>query len=541
MNEESASCWRLGSRAGARVDPSRLLLCSILVVAAAVQAGASLVGPIPWTSDQAVVAIMAEDILRGVHPAFYYGSAYAGTLEPHWVAAVFSLMGASVGAYRLAIGVLLTAFVWVVYRLARTRFSGRTALLAAAYLALPPWFLLYKGLTSDGHYVTAAILGAGCLCAALRLEDSFRAGKGTHLRAVALGLVSGAAWWTDPLSSYFFLGIAVWFLVVQPAILSRLSLYPLFLSSFLVGGFPWWISNIRWDWKSLRAPELATADLPQALSQLKTVATLGMPILFGSRPVFYQTATYPGELLVSLALGLVPLGAALVFVWKWRKKLRRGGRLGKPRAARALFLLVLVVLCGVAAVSVSGRSDLVEPRFLFPLYGAFAILFAFSVCRLFRDRLAGRVLAVTLLTLALYTAVRGFVVADLHRVSLDRTNDGSLEDLISELRNRGLRSVYASYWVAYRLAFESNEAIIGTPFGEHRTQRIDRYRRQADADPRPAFVLSGAEGAQLAGFFNPRNVDYREFSLGPFRVFYDVDRATLALLRATLQIPAPAP
>jgi len=517
---------------------SRLLLCSILVVAAAVQAGVSLAGPIPWTSDQAVVAIMAEDILRGVHPAFYYGSAYAGTLEPHWVAAVFSLMGASVGAYRLAMGVLLTAFVYVVYRLARTRFSGRTALLAAAYLALPPWFLLYKGLTSDGHYVTAAILGAGCLCAALRLEDSFRAGRGTHLRAVALGLVSGAAWWTDPLSSYFFLGIAVWFLVVQPAILGRLSLYPLFLAGFLVGGFPWWISNIRWDWKSLRAPELATTDLPQALSQLKTVATLGMPILFGSRPVFYQTATYAGELLVSLALGIVPLGVALVFVWKWRKKLRKGVRLGKPRAARALFLLILVVLCGIAAVSVSGRSDLVEPRFLFPLYGAFAILFAFSVCRLFRDRLAGRVLAVTLLTLALYTAVRGFVVADLHRVSLDRTNDGSLEDLISELRNRGLRSVYSSYWVAYRLAFESREQVIATPFGNTRLVRVARYERAVNADPRPAFVVFGSEADELRRYLLRRGEPFEHFVLGPFAVFHDVGPAVLQELRQLGDIPA---
>src|SRR5215471_2106686 len=49
---------------------------------------------IPIGSDQAVVGLMAKHILEGKgHPVFYWGATYAGSLEPHFVAAVFAVLG----------------------------------------------------------------------------------------------------------------------------------------------------------------------------------------------------------------------------------------------------------------------------------------------------------------------------------------------------------------------------------------------------------------------------------------------------------------
>ena len=126
-------------------------------------------GRIPRSADQAVVALMARHILEGRgHPVFYWGATYGGTLEPHLLVPLFAVFGATAEVFRSFYVVLWAAF------LAGTaaftgRFFGRTAaLFAGAFLAIPPFFLPYKLLTSDGAYALGRASRAGCPLAHLR-------------------------------------------------------------------------------------------------------------------------------------------------------------------------------------------------------------------------------------------------------------------------------------------------------------------------------------------------------------------------------------
>src|SRR3970040_1364373 len=121
-------------------------------------------GRVPFSSDQAVAAIMAEDILeRGAHPVFTYGAHYAGTLEPHYLALVFAIFGASPLVFRGAMAVLVALAVVGVWATAREAFGDRAGFFAGLYLALGPSFFLYKGLTSDGAYASLLALSSLCL------------------------------------------------------------------------------------------------------------------------------------------------------------------------------------------------------------------------------------------------------------------------------------------------------------------------------------------------------------------------------------------
>jgi hypothetical protein len=141
---------------------------------------------------------------------------------------------------------------------------NRIGLLAAGYLAVPPYFFLYKGLTSDGAYDAVAVLGTFLLYAALRLEESLRRSRDGRLWITLLGLAAGLGWWVDPLIVYFYLAVLIWFVVVRPSVFAHLSFYPLFAGAFFLGGFPWWHNNIRFSWHSLTAPELAVASMAGA-------------------------------------------------------------------------------------------------------------------------------------------------------------------------------------------------------------------------------------------------------------------------------------
>ena len=132
-------------------------------------------GRVPFSSDQAVVAIMAEDILeRGAHPVFYYGAQYAGTLEPHYLALAFAIFGASPLVFRGAMAILVVLAVLGAWATAREAFGDRAGLFAGLYLALGPSFFLYKGLTSDGAYASLLVLSSLSLWLMLVVERRFQ-------------------------------------------------------------------------------------------------------------------------------------------------------------------------------------------------------------------------------------------------------------------------------------------------------------------------------------------------------------------------------
>ncbi|HQQ77853.1 MAG TPA: hypothetical protein PLB01_10895, partial [Thermoanaerobaculia bacterium] len=132
---------------------------------------------IPSSADQAVVALMARHILEGRgHPVFYWGATYGGTLEPHLLAPLFGLFGATPEAFR-GFYVALWAAFWGGTVAFTARFFGRSAaLVAAAYLAVPPFFLPYKVLTSDGAYASVALLGLAALWCACEADARLEAG-----------------------------------------------------------------------------------------------------------------------------------------------------------------------------------------------------------------------------------------------------------------------------------------------------------------------------------------------------------------------------
>jgi hypothetical protein len=514
---------------------------ALLLAAVGVQVALLGAGRIDWDSDTAVVALMARDILRdGAHPVFYYGSAYAGSLEPHWVAAVFAVGGISVAAYRVAVIVLLACLLLVVYRTALVGFGQAVALLAGAYLALPPLFFLRQGLTSNGSYDAVTLLGACVLLTALLWESALRQGRPGLSRLAALGLAAGAGWWVSPLILSFGLAVLLWFLFVRPRVFLRPIPYLVFGAAFVVGGLPWWVSNVRHAWYSLHDPQTDRAGLLQVLVQLKNFWVLAPPVLFGTRPVWTVRETYPGETLACALLYLVPAGMLAQFVWRRRKGLTAGPGEEYATARAALLLLLMLVVAPILA-TVSKRTYFAAPRFLFPLYAVFPMAFGFAVWQMWRrGRTLARVGAVVLAGFALVsnaTSLLGSPRLPEHDGSDAR--NGSLADLIAALDRHDLKAVYGSYWVAYRLDFETDGRIPATPFGEWHMTRIPHYHDAVARHPRPAIVLSNEEGEvdRFREFLHAARATFREFEVGQLSVFYDIDEETLRSLQAKLTFP----
>ncbi|MGZ5382276.1 MAG: hypothetical protein ACXWFQ_10460, partial [Thermoanaerobaculia bacterium] len=324
---------------------------------------------IPLSSDQSIIALMGRFIMQGGgHPVFCWGSTYGGTFEAHVLAAAFAIFGATMPVFRGVMCVFYAVLAVVSTAFAFRFFGRRAAIVAAAYFALPPFFLPYKVLTSDGAYATVTLLALAALWGAFAADEAHAARRPITFAAATLGGVSGFGLWITPVTLPFVAAVLGW-TAWRTRRAWKVRDAGAFLAGLAFGSAPWWIWNARHGWASLRAPEVAAAATSTLPERLASLLSTSLPILVGAaRPNFTNDphASFPG------ALVLLPLLVVLLAV----------PALGAiPRDAR-LGLLALALALQAGATVLSLRSSPNEPRYLVAAYVVAPVLLGAAASRL---------------------------------------------------------------------------------------------------------------------------------------------------------------
>lgn len=511
--------------------PPRLaavLLAAVTLVAAVVFEAR---GRVPFTSDQAAVALMAEDIrLHGAHPIFYYGSEYAGTLEPHYVAAVFALAGPTPLAFRAAMVLLVVLCVLAVWTAARLAFGERAGFLAGLFLAVGPSFFLYKGLSSDGAYTSLLLLSALALALLVAVEGRFGREAEAGWLLWLLGLVLGLAWWVH--SPAAFLGPVVLVSALAGRTRRWLGLANLgrVLLGFLLGSLPWWARNIETGLASLKSAEMASATTSRLSAQAAALFTEGWTTMLGGRSVWSLEPTFPG----APALSLLVLAGVLAF------GVFRGVRVAPPAARHgAAVFSAAVVSLSLLCLMVS-RTDFTEPRYLFAGYAGLAPLIGMAVDALWPRRAARVLVLAVIAVLNLGSEARAPLMKHHDRTEPER-GDYDIARVPPALLARGTRSVYASYWLAYKLAFLSGGRVAATPLGTgaRGLSRIPALREAVDGDPGAGFLLQGEDAERFSALLEARGLPARTEALDAYTLFTEVPAPVRRDVSVCRCIPTP--
>lgn len=502
------------------VGSPRINAALLVLLTAATAAWLETAGRIPFSSDQSIISLMALDILqKGVHPVFCYGAQYGGTLEPHYLAAAFAVLGPSPLAFKLGMGVFVVGIVLAVWAITRSCYGERAGLLAGLYLAAGPSFFFYKGLTSDGAYSSLVLTCGLSLWLLLIIERRLSEGSTATLHLALLGFLLGLAWWILPISAFM---AAVCATAVAVGA-TRAWLAPrgviAFLASFLIGGLPWWWYNLQNGWASLKAPELAAASVGGLGARLASLFRDGWSILLGASSVTTGEATFPGSRLLAWAVLAALVGFGLV-------SLRRS----------AVLLAVLVAVPCLALFV--ARTDFAEPRYLLPAYLGIAPLAGGLISALWERWAAGAILAATLLlTLNLGSQIRSPLLEN--RLRIDRTTwvDSDPREVVRRLR--GTEAVYASYWVAYRTTFLSGATVIASPFGSGNQGLVRHLEHQAfvERHPAPAFLLYGWDLDRFESYLARFEIPHRRESFEGLTLFSGLPADEVARIRACDCIP----
>ena len=530
--------------AGSAVRPVRLGRTTTVAVVLLFVFGLLLriwiLGRAPINSDQAVVGLMAREILSGHLVAFYWGQSYGGG-ESYVVAALFALFGESRLVLGLAPLLLDAVAALLVWRIGRRLFDARTAVLAALLFWLWPEVYLYLSTVEYGFRYLALVCGLAVLLFTLRLAG----GRPSHLADwAALGLFLGLGWWCSPEIVYYAAPALLWltYRVVRSRQWPRLAGVLLFVAMTALGALPWLAANVGHGYPSLQP--VAQQHSQMWLGRLGVFFHYIAPLVLGLR--LRGSGDWLGGPLFGTTL-YVLLG---VFVLAWVVVLAVRRRAGP--------LVVFVLLFPFVYTYAPFSGFWKDGRYAVYLAPMLALVLASTLCEAARSssrpaRAAPvlglvAVLALTAgaaLRLAPYVPLAGSQGPRSGWTSWSADPNAWIQPLVTALESAHVRGAYAGYWVAYVLAFEAHGHVVAAD------PAIDRYPpylaavvrspRQAWVFPRQATLgaLNAAVGAHpwlpdgnltLADFeaYLKRNaVAYRREDAGYFTIVYPARAVTL--------------
>ena len=453
-------------------------------------------------SDEAIVGLMARHALHGDLTVFYWGQPYGGTQEALLTAPVVGVAGMHLLALRtvtLVLGAVAAALVWLVGR--RTVGEPIAAVAAALYWVWPPFDVMWL-VHERGFYGSDVVYCLLLLLLALRIAES-----PTRVRVAVFGFVLGLAFWQTAQIVPIALPVVAWTIWRAPRCLRHAWSG---LAAAAVGALPWLVWNATHDWASI----LPRANASQYAHSLRLFVSPLLPMLLGLRAPLAGAALMPKVLvyLVYAALGVLFLVGA-----------RRA-----RHANASLLYAVAAAFPFIWALSRRVTSETSAPLYLV-VVSPVAVLLVAGLGR-------GRVRAVLLVGLACVVSV-----VNLHRMEtwfgsdrdqFPRPTPRDLTPLVETLDRLHIDRVYASYWIAFRLTFATDERIVATneafdrpvlSRGEVRLPPSDnvRYRpyQREVAAARHGFVFfrNDAETAPTARAL--RRARYRRVLVGPFAVY----------------------
>lgn len=456
---------------------------------------------LPFESDEAIVGLMARHILyRGELPLFYYGQSYLGPLEPASAALVFAIGGPTLGSLRMAPLFFSLIFVAFTTLFARRAFGAAAGWAGLAYFVVPPLFLLTWSVKARGGYSELIALGAMSLWLTLAVASEKE--KPTW-QWLLLGAVWGLALWTDPLSMVYLAPTGLYVALHRRwRIIHWKTLGT--MCAFLIAAGPLLVANLRSHGETLRELSGPNVTQPTTLPVFRenVVSTVhqSFPILLGffeassNLPAFAAaraSAGWPEPFLILLEGSLALVGGVLFAISGWHAVRLR---------PTPVDLLVWVGAATIALFCVSQIEFLYlsEPRYLLPLYSLVPIggLYWSRAWSSHRGVAIG--FLACLIALNVTSVLRFDPSLSAPRLA-NQVVDAGNPSLARFLEARGISTIYSDYWLAYPVAFESQERIIPSVIDGDLHVGFNRYIPYAiavDRSPDPAVLVVAGSPAE---------------------------------------------
>lgn len=502
------------------------------------------IGAFPFNADEAITGLMARHILQGERPVFFYGQSYMGSLDAFLAAGLFRVFGDGVQAIRiLQIMLYICTIITTACLGKKLTQSWETGLAAALLMAIPVVNVtLYTTVSLGGYGETLVLSNCAYLCA-MQLQssppDTQRSTRRDGLLLGLIGLIAGLGFWVFGLSLVATIPAAVFGLfMVWKRKDHNGRFFPIGLLilgvCFLLGSYPWWRASLSSGFGQQLGELFGSAVsiekgnwLVRAGNHLFYFIFLGLPAVFGFRP--------PWEVRW-LGLPLLPfilIGWGLAF-WQFSRIIRKSLPAGRNN------WLLLIVSVGLLTAGFLFTSFGLDPsgRYFLPLAVPFSLMMAWVIIS---SSLRKKIQYGLILVLILYNIIGTVqsalknppgITTQFDKVTwIDHRYDTQMMEF---LQSQGELSGYTNYWVAYPLAFKSQEEIIFSPRLPYHTDlrytsrddRIPEYTRQVEKAPKTAYIttFNPELNRALESGFSRLGVTWQEKTIGDYHIYFGLNR-----------------
>jgi hypothetical protein len=433
----------------------------------------------PLDGDEAVTGLMA------LHPGVgttFWGTAYGSPLEAWLMSPLVAALGTSALPLRLYYFGLGLGLVPLAFALGAA-LHPRAAFPAALVMACPSAYMLLFASLPPTVYPTSALFCGLSLLLALGAGRRLGSGSPAYGLLACWGLLSGLALWLQLSAASVVVAAACY--VAWRGRRRPLSLLAGALP-LLLAAAPLWFGPLR-DPRALEATGLARGSALEHAARVAPQIHRPLLGLLGTHaPVIADDAEHVVAAPAAIAV-LVALAYLLVL----------GVAVGQARLCPGAWLLLGAVALALLLFPFPSRSGPETIRYLTPVYLPLAALAGLAASAAANDR---RALGVTLALASLHlVGATGLLAA--WRATPRANPPFSLPDLgplRRLLEERGVRRGYASYVPAYRLTYETGEAIVvSQPFNERFPGHALPYRDEVRFAKGVAWVLTPSIPSRL--------------------------------------------
>lgn len=482
---------------------------------------------VPPSSDEAIAALLAESIASGdSRPLLFTGQPYQFPVEAYLrspVAWLFQhdVLGARYQTFLL--GMIATlGFLTVVHRI----FDQGSRWPSILLIALPSaYWLIQQSAYAAPQYAASSVFTAALFLVAVAI---LRARCPALWLTFLAGVVAGLA-----LSNYLLLAsIAAAVLLViclDGHRIHALFRVPVFSVGFMLGLAPFILAMATipgaYEGVAAVAPLSSTVDrfFQLVLDRALPGAMAVNPPLFGDfllRVDWGQTVRIVFVLAFALFFAAIILARARSFI------------IASRDARWPVFewpdVFVLTTVLSLALMATNAKAAAHDHRYLMPVVWSFPFLVGYAFSR-GPPTLRSTVAIATGLLVLFNVAVSVAVIDKWRRPAIWYYADiPRLDELRTLLRDREVGYCYASFWLAYRMTYETNGRITCAPVFNERFENwpLPPVKRLVDQKDSVAFVLSDTVGGKFRSkhfkkIMSDYGVHYDVVRFGQLHVYHD--------------------
>ncbi len=469
--------------------------------------------------DEAVFGLMALHILEGKdYPIYSWGAHYAGAVVSYLAALGYWAFGMGATALKSATLPFAAGYLAVTYGLARLVLDDRSALVALLVAAVPPAVALDVSVKATGGYPETLCFGGIVLLLTFRLPEAAPPSASLRRHLFLLGFAGGFGFYILPLILPYLVVGSLFLVWHRRSLLSR-GAWGWIAAGGLLGVSPMLIYNFQHSGATIlrlgsRVLDVSKTEALDPGINLLTVAGWLFRYLSSLPERLFTLFQNVGPLLglgtavgTVVACGIV-MGAMLAL---WRHGAKDNRAANRVLLGRWCVWLVpgLLLFALVAALD--------RPRHLVPLYSVLPL----GVAALY-ERVRTASPSAAHVMLAALALIVGWNLA--HSAVLSRLK--MVEPLVQAASQRGIRSLYTDYEIAYRVMFASQEKILASPTAWTQAPGLIADRTPditclVDSLPAPAYVFfqGGPEAEWFAEGLVRRHIAFARQTIEPFELF----------------------